>query len=204
MYRGVRSTRDMLVAAVFLAGGISPVVGQLVEAPTTRTDDGRGAVQPQADTALADFSGVEIRAARVVQEPGSDVIRVIVQATESADPGRRAALVRPKPVLIDDLGNVYELQSVTGMSICQSRSWDVDAEYCATRHNLTTDMKPRLSTPIVFVFKPQEALYNAELAGMAERVALNVRLALYARDDGKALAADVVVPDLVLARLRKE
>ncbi len=159
-------------------------------------------VQGQPAGALTTFAGVEFQALRLIRDPGSDALRLILRITETADAGRRAALIQPQAVLVDEMGNIYAADSVTGLPVCaNNQPWDMDAANCAYyRKNDPVLLTPNLPTPVVINFRPAAEGFIADIAALAASASLKARVALFSQDFKDTTVSDVIINGIELPK----
>jgi len=190
---------QIAVIFMFLSGTAS---AQFVDSDATETPKGNsGGVADQADNTTDTFEGVTIQVQRVVAIPSNDhALRVLLRVIESDDTGRRIAFVSPQGTLVDELGNIYGLVSSTGVNICErSRDWDLDFKGCPY-YSSGIPVKMTTSQPIQVsaTFEPLGDDFSAELAGVAETAALQLRFGLYSNNLEEITFADAVINAVAL------
>lgn len=177
---------------------------QLVDSDNNQSSNSTGGVQNQNDNAVDTFLQIQVQVKRVVKIPSKDgELRVIVRIVEEDDIGRRLALIKPQPTLLDDLGNVYVLTDSTGVQECSRAKgkWEYGITWC-TRYVPGAPVKLTPSQPLnaVLTFSPSDTGYAAELANIAENATLQARFGLFSDDLKTSNFADVVINGIELPK----
>ena len=177
---------------------------QLVDSDNNQSSNSTGGVQNQNDNAVDTFLQIQVQVKRVVKIPSKDgELRVIVRIVEEDDIGRRLALIKPQPTLLDDLGNVYVLTDSTGVRECSTvkGKWEFGTRYCASYvPGAPVKLTPSQPLNVVLTFSPSDTGYTAELANIAENATLQARFGLFSDDLKTSNFADVVINGIELPK----
>ncbi len=175
-----------------------PIAAQLqTNSGGSQGSSGSSGIQNQSENTVDTFLDVQVQVTRLIRMPSQDgVIRVILKIVEGDTAGRRVALIKPQPTLLDDVGNVYGLVDSTGVRECSRKKglWEYGTKYCmGYAPDAPVKMTPTQPIVAVLTFAPSETGYSAELASYAKNATLQARFGLFSDDNKTQNFADVII-----------
>lgn len=155
------------------------------------------------------FSDVEFKLKRILRDPKDPLaLRMVADFINKSDEPRWVLYSLPAPSLIDDFGNQYKINIITGIEACRDNNnrWTTRIDNCDESKNVAQAVKlsPGVPTTTMLRFVGDEQFgYDAELAEMSSTANLKIRV-LVSKDGfsdyRKILKHDYVVPAIFLPR----
>ena len=185
-------------AALVLGLGSGEAAAQMQAQPATA---GAGsAVAAQDDATTVAFQGLQVEAQRVIADPSVKGFRAILRLRDTAEDNvRMAALSGPIPTLLDDMGNLYQMTSVSGgLNVCDGFRYN-DAPTCFQQDKSAFVELPKgRDVNFVLTFAPVEGRVLEDLRALASTASLTARIVLvpFGESHRAAISADVVINNL--------